>query len=125
MLDTSMLDTSPLNGRIGLFFIVAGSLFLRSLRMEQAEHYGQFRIYPHGHDDIWEQSHRSAYGRDFDYFPRGRFLFDTERGIYLLYHDRCIEKEAIALARRFSDCPVERALDEHYQCHACNAEYVL
>jgi len=120
-----MPERTSLAGHVGLFFVVKGRLLLHICPMDRAERYGDFWIYPRSHDLVWERTYRPTYGVDFDYFPRGRFAFDSARGAYRLYHDRCIRREAEELARRFPGHPVELSLDEHYQCHACNSDYVL
>ena len=34
-------------------------------------------------------------------------------------------KTAIEMAKKFGDEKVQLILDEHYQCHMCNAEYKI
>jgi hypothetical protein len=112
-----------LEGRVGLFF-VADTLLLYVCALEQAETYGDFLIFPGSHAELWEREHQSSYGVDYDFYPRGRFAFNTKRGVYLLYHDRCIARAAKELRGRFPEGTCRLALDEHYQCAACNPRYV-
>lgn len=107
---------------VALFFCVNGKLLLHSVPLEKAEPYGDFLNYPYSHDLVWEKCHRSTFPVDFDYYPRGRVIYNRAEDSFIIYHDRCITEQARALQQRYGDRAVLR-LDEHYQCHRCNADY--
>ncbi len=110
-----------MNKTVGVFFIVNGKTLLHTCGHDQAEVYGMFLNYPLSHDEVWRKEHRKQYAVDFDYYPRGRILYDMEHNITRIFHDRCIENEAINIASDYEF--VELLLDEHYQCHQCHAKY--
>ena len=114
-----------LDGVIGLFFVVNGKLLLHTCHLDDGEPYGDFINYPESHDAIWQRKYAHSYGVDFDYFPRGRIIYNRIENVYLLYHDPCVASEAEYLHGRYLQgiCIIE--LDEHYQCHKCNKHYVI
>lgn len=113
-----------LNNQVGLFFIVRGEILLHCCKIEEAEPYGNFLNYPHSHDKIWREHYQRKFGVDFDYFPRGRIVYNKAKQQNTLYYDGCIEDEVKEMLSRFSEgnCIISR--DEHYQCHKCCAGYV-
>jgi hypothetical protein len=113
-----------LDGRVGLFFVVEGRVFLYACPLDRASWYGNFLTYPFSHDAVWGKALRARHKVDFDYYPRGRIVYDVPNGKYTVYHDRCCERAARLIGERLAPRPVEYALDEHYQCHGCNPAYV-
>lgn len=83
-----------LNNHVGLFFVVRSDLLLHSCTLNEAEPYGDFLNYALSHDKVWREHYQIKYCVDFDYFPRGRIIYNKEKQLYLLYYDGCIEKEA-------------------------------
>ena len=115
-----------LNKRVGLFFVVNGEMLLHTCSIVKGEKSGVFVNYPESHYDVWEREYSRKYGGiDFDYFPRGRIVFNRKTGEYLLYHDSCIAAEAESLRGRYPERTCTLTLDEHYQCHRCNRNYVM
>ena len=112
-----------LAGRVGLFFVVKGRVILYACQLSRAERYGDFLIYPLSHDAIWEAKHRAQYRVDFDYYPRGRIVYDQVSDRYTIYHDRCCRKDAEMIGSSYAPVKVEYSLDEHYQCRKCNPSY--
>jgi hypothetical protein len=115
---------SPLDGRVGIFWVARGALLLHTAALPEAEPYGDFLNYPVAHNDLWRDMYAARYRVDFDYFPRGRIVYNKAKDVYLLYHDACVRRDAEALRRRFPDGKCAAALDEHYQCRRCNGSYV-
>lgn len=71
-----------------------------------------------------EQSFKS---HGYDYFPRGRVIYDLKKNQVVLYIDRCIGLTSIAkISDEFtlSGNQVKVRYDEHYQCHRCNQFYL-
>jgi len=118
------MTNKTLNSHIGLFFMVNGKLLLHTCTLSDGEVYGDFINYPESHYTIWQCEYAHIYGVDFDFFPRGRVIFNRVKNIYLLYHDLCIATEADALRERYPVGKCVTGLDEHYKCHMCNENYV-
>lgn len=113
-----------LDGQIGLFFVAKDKLLLHTCLLDEGEPYGDFINYPDSHDAVWQREYHRKYCVDFDYFPRGRMIYNRMTGVYLLYHDPCAAAEAEALRGRYPDGKCVVAFDEHYQCHRCNSGYI-
>ena len=112
-----------LDGYVGLFFIVNGAPLLHKRTLADAEPYGDFINYPESHNDVWQRNYARKYKVDFDYFPRGRIVYDQKSGIFLLYCDKCVASEAEKLRGCYPKDKCMMVLDEHYQCHKCNMNY--
>lgn len=109
---------------VAVFFFVKDRFLVHGCRLSDAESYGDFLIYPKSHFDIWDTFYIHRYGVDYDYFPRGRIAYRKSDNTYQILFDRCIEDKIKTLAERFTGRKVILGLDEHYQCHMCNAGYV-
>ena len=120
-----IMTNNPLEGHVGLFFLANGKLLLHTCTLSDGEAYGNFINYPESHDTVWQREYARHYGVDFDYFPRGRIIFNRAKSMYLLYHDPCITDEANTLCERYPMGKCVTGLDEHYQCHMCNEDYVI
>lgn len=108
----------------GLFFYVDGKFLVHRCEMKGGETYGNFVGYPKSHLEIWERNYLQKYHVDFDYYPRGRFIYDREVMMHRVYRDLCIPDEI--LEKMIKSCIGEKYLlleDDHYQCHLCNPEY--
>jgi len=114
-----------LDNQIGLFFIVRSKLLLHNCKLAEGEPYGDFLNYPISHDKVWREQYQEKYYVDFDYYPRGRIVYNKAKQHYILYYDGCVENEVREMQSRFlaNTCQISR--DEHYQCHKCNAGYVI
>lgn len=113
-----------LDNHVGLFFIVRNELLLHSCELAEAEPYGNFLNYSFSHDKVWRENYQKKYRVDFDYYPRGRIVYNKAEQCYILYYDGCIENEAKDMQNRFSDRTCQISRDEHYQCHMCCDGYV-
>lgn len=98
---------------------------LHTCFLEEAEVYGDFLNYTYSHYEIWEKHYREKYQVDFDFYPRGRIVYNKKNNQYILYYDKCIENEAKEMQGYFPKKNCKIARDEHYQCHQCNSEYVV
>jgi hypothetical protein len=125
--------TDPNHSEVGIFYVVNSELFRESTPLSLAEPYGDdFLIYPGGHAQFWEEVMRlnkALSGASYDYFPRGRVLFNVKQGRYWVYVDQCALRNPTTVAKILSKfrLPPEKtevSLDSHYKCHACNPEYV-
>lgn len=114
---------TPLLGHVGIFFCVKGEVLLHTCPFDMAEVYGEFLNFPQSHAEVWERAYQRRYHVDFDYFPRGRIIYNTVRQAYSVYYDACAAREAKKLAERLQPAAVHLLRDEHYQCHQCNRYY--
>ena len=108
-----------------LFFCVNGELLFHGCNLEEGEPYGIFLNYPHSHYDIWNENYEKKYDVDFDYYPRGRVIYRKTDNTFLIYYDRCMEAHLSKVVEKFQNRHYELNLDEHYQCHICNKEYMI
>jgi hypothetical protein len=124
--------TPPATPQVGIFYVIDGALFLDCTPAPEAEPYGDFQTHPTGHVGWWPGLVRRLKRRpprSYDYYPRGRVTYARPERRYQLYLDRCLLKEPVlvqAIIRRMAlvDQAVAIMTDEHYQCAACNPDYV-
>ena len=116
-------NSDTLVGYVGLFFVVCDELLVHTCATVAGECFGDFVNYPDSHDDVWQSEYFRKYNVDYDYFPRGRMIYNKTTGIYLIYHDQCAEEAAKSIGSHYPKGKCVLALDEHYQCHKCNPYY--
>lgn len=83
------------------------------------------------HYDYWK-FYQSVFGSrnlDYDYYPRGRVVYDSKSDKYYLYADPCIRKDQNSLNKIIDEfnLPSGKVVvrdDDHYRCHNCNPEYI-
>lgn len=109
---------------VGLFFVVNNKLLMHSCSLKEAELYGDFLNYPRSHMEIWDENYYRKYGVDFDFYPRGRIIYNINEETYYIYYDKCIEKNIQDLGIIPKDKKVKLLYDFHYKCHKCNKSYV-
>ena len=114
---------------IGLFFYVKGKLLAYKVILEKAEVYGDFLTCPVSHDAVWRKRIGTKFPVDFDYFPRGRVVYNTREEKYVIYIDKCLDTTEhiakIVEAFGLADHEYVVEFDEHYQCHKCNKDYLI
>ena len=115
---------NSLDGWVGIFFAAKDELLLHTCPVEEGEPYGDFVNFPESHDTVWQREYARKYGVDFDYFPRGRIIYNKNADTYKLFYDSCARLEANDLLSRYQQGQCEVYLDEHYQCYKCNKEYI-
>ena len=110
---------------VGLFFYVNGKFLLHKCSLEKAEDYGDFLVYPKSHYYIWDKHYYDKYDVDFDYYPRGRIVYRKSDDTFLIYYDTCISEKMSRIEALYEGQKTMLELDEHYQCHICNENYVI
>ena len=120
-----MKKISPLIGQVGIFFLARGKLLLHTCTFDEASSYGDFLNYPFSHDDVWTKHYQARYKVDFDYWPRGRIIYNTKTGAYTVFYDRCMEDSVFIIAQSLKSQNISLRQDEHYQCHTCNPYYAF
>ena len=101
-----------------------------SCPINNADTYGDFKICNTDHYSYWKKIQKT-YPRlkivDYDFYPRGRVVYNTKTDKYHLILDRCIQDEnAIDLIIDEFKLPKKDVIimnDEHYKCHKCNESY--
>lgn len=113
-----------MNEEVNLFFFVKGKFLIHSCKNQDAEKYGDFLNYPKSHMDIWEENYYKIYRVDFDFFPRGRVVYNLKEECYYIYHDKCIT-DLSEILQKYQGLNYKICTDFHYQCHKCNKGYII
>lgn len=84
------MDNKRINeARVGAFYFIGNKIISNDADVRDAESYGDFVNYS-SHWDLWN-AFVKAYPEydelDYDYFPRGRVIFDRGQHKYILYID--------------------------------------
>lgn len=109
---------------VNLFFKVNNKFLIHKCENKDAEKYGDFLNYPKSHFEIWKKYYESKYYVDFDYFPRGRVVYNIKEDCYYIYHDKCII-DLSEIIKEYSNTNYKICLDFHYQCKKCNKNYII
>ena len=75
--------------RVGAFYFIGNKIISNSVPLKDGDTYGDFTNYS-SHWDLWKSLVREypEYKYfDYDYYPRGRVVFDRKRWKYILYID--------------------------------------
>jgi hypothetical protein len=112
--------------RLGIFWLVKGSLLLDSVPVSECEKYGDHMNYPRGHNRVWEdwqQIGKVPVESEYEEYARGRVMCDTGAKQFSLFADRCIlkRKDLIAAIKKELHLPKQTKLgtDPHYRCFHC------
>ena len=122
---------------VGIIYFINGELYIDGTPVREAEHYGEFLIHSKDHYTYWEEElsssrspiHLLAKNKDYDYYPRGRVVYNTVGDRIFVYLDRCIinDEESVKKILSMMHLPKTKSEisgDEHYQCAKCNRNYV-
>ncbi len=100
--------------------------------LAEAEPYGDFLTHPRGHYEVWTQWQKTRTAPDangfilqtiadheYEFFPRGRIVYNTGTGDFILYADRRLQQDA-TIARIASEFELAAGTytvrsDEHYR----------
>lgn len=110
---------------VSLFFYVDDKFLIHECSLEEALKYGNFLNYKESHFDIWNKYYYKKYNVDFDYYPRGRVIYNIEEECFYIYIDKCLINKMDEFLKQYSNKNYKLLKDFHYQCHKCNKEYVL
>lgn len=105
-----------------MFFKVKDKFLVHKCENDEAEKYGDFLNYPESHMEVWDKHYYSKYRVDFDYFPRGRVVYNLKENCYYIYHDKCIE-DLSEILEDYTNENYKICTDFHYQCRKCNKFY--
>lgn len=124
-------------GSVGIFWGIpepdgSWTILVDVTSLAEAEPYGDFLTHPRGHYEVWSrwQETRTASvanrfilqtvaDHEYEFFPRGRIVYNTGTGSFILYADRRLQQEAtiarIASEFGFAAGTFVVRSDEHYR----------
>lgn len=115
---------------VGLFFIIDGEIYADAYELEEVEPVNGLLDGYGSHYEYWEALtpfYAEFQGHDYDYYPRGRVIFNANSQRYKIILDTCIQDPShirkIADTFNLREQAYSIESDEHYQCHSCNSEY--
>ena len=126
-----------MTGSVGIFWGIpeparSWTILADATSLIEAEAYGEFLTHPRGHYEVWTrwQKIRTApianrfilqaiADHEYEFFPRGRIVYNTGTGRFILYADRRLQQEA-TIARIASEFGLAAGTftvrsDEHYR----------
>lgn len=113
--------------RVGIFWVVRGKLVIDSMALSDGEPYGDHLTHPRSHIEVWEQwrlSGKIPSESEYEEFPRGRVMYNTQTERFTLLADRCILKDKDVVAIIMSEMNLrsqstDKGTDAHYRCSTC------
>jgi hypothetical protein len=114
-------------GSVGPFFYVKERLLAECTDIDQAEVYGDFKTGKSSHFDLWDAKYYKLFRKPYDYFPRGRVVYNYRESKYIVYADKCIQAQGIdviidTFGIRDENIVIDKT-DQHYVCKGCNKNY--
>ena len=127
-----MILTESLIPEVGPFYVIDGVVYPDSEPVRDIE------VSPSGHKDsnnthydFWKFMQRlypELRNIDYDYYPRGRVVYNSKEDTYNLFIDKCLNNmKDIRNIISELNLPMKKVkvdFDEHYQCYNCDADYV-
>jgi len=124
-----MTDYEP---NIGIFFIAGDNIYQKSEKADsvKADQLG-FKDVQYSHYEYWDivRFFAPEYQKhDFDYYPRGRVIYNALDNTFFIWLDKCLDdhkhRDLICKSFNLSETNVIFGNDEHYSCAKCNKDYV-
>lgn len=126
-----------MTGSVGIFWGIPApggswTMLVDATSLAEAEPYGDFLTHPRGHYEVWTQWQKTRTAPDvngfilqtiadheYEFFPRGRIVYNTGTGGFILYADRRLQQDA-TIARIASEFELAAGTytvrsDEHYR----------
>lgn len=107
--------------KVGAFYFIGNKIISNDTDLRNGEEYGGFVNYS-SHWDLWSaflKEYPEYKSLDYDYFPRGRVIFDKKKWKYILYLDDKLKspKYLDKIERQYNlrKGSYEIGKDEHYQ----------
>jgi hypothetical protein len=99
-------STTPLAGRVGVFWVHGVELIAFSVALVDGEDDGLFINGPFDHVTVWPQAQRAhpkLRALDYEQVPRGRVLFAHDASVFRVFLDQVIRSSDIqaAILERF------------------------
>lgn len=101
-----------MTGAVGIFWGIpepddSWTILADVTSLAEAEPYGDFLTHPRGHYEVWTQWQKSRAApvasrfilqaiaaHEYEFFPRGRIVYNTGTGTFILYADRRLQQDA-------------------------------
>ena len=126
-----------MTGSVGIFWGIpepggSWTILADATSLTEAEPYGDFLTHSRGHYDVWTQWQRTRAtpgasrfisqaiaNHEYEFFPRGRIVYNTGTGRFILYADLRLQQES-TIARIASEFELAAGTfvvrsDEHYR----------
>lgn len=100
-------------GSVGIFWGIpepdrSWTILADATSLAEAEPYGEFLTHPRGHYEVWSQWQRTRTAsrsvrraiadHEYEFFPRGRIVYNAVTGIFIMYADRRLQQEVTIAA---------------------------
>jgi hypothetical protein len=126
-------DTAHLGGLIGIFYLLpTGEIISKAHSPKDVPPVNGFCDVDESHYDLFSELVAPNYSKkikgfidDYAYYPRGRVIYKTTSGVFLIYADKCIISSISArdlVMKRFGLTEARFLTDEQYQCAGCSKE---
>jgi len=124
-----MINIEP---HVGIFFMIDHNIYQKSDKIGniKANSFG-FKDLQTSHYEYWNIVRffaREYRNHDFDYYPRGRVVYNALDDNFFIWLDQCIDDyeyhKFIRESFHLKGKKVVFGNDEHYQCAHCNEDYV-
>lgn len=109
-----------LESKVGAFYFIGNKIISNDIDVRDGEEYGDYVNYS-SHWDLWRaflKEYPEYKYLDYDYFPRGRVIFDKKNWKYILYIDNKLNTpkylDKIESQYRLRKGTYEIGKDEHY-----------
>lgn len=118
-----------LSPEVGPFYVIDGVVFNDTDSLRKVSGVNGMFDSDNTHYDFWKLLQRiyPEYRRiDYDYYPRGRVVYNKNKDEYRIFIDKCITSKNIKEIISELNLPWNKVVtdyDEHYQCHSCNPDY--
>ena len=113
--------------QVGIFYVIKSDLYSDTTPTREAEDFGDFKTHPIDHYKYWNLLDRVIIKSDeeYDFYPRGRVVYNKVEDHYFLYIDKCLIKNKKIVNRivREFHLPTDKYSledDYHYVCHTCS-----
>jgi hypothetical protein len=112
---------------VGIIWLVGTKLLYDVTPLQDAEGYDKFKIHGRDHAAYWDKllaAHEVPHGTEYDDYPRGRVMYDTQSRRFSMLLDGCIIKKKALVSKIMADMHLPSAntdveLDSHYRCPRC------
>jgi len=119
-------DSVDIRPRVGIFWLDGHRLIIDSVPVSEAEVWGEFCNYPHGHERYWSHlQHLGIVSPDIQYeqMPRGRIVYDSKKEQFTFRADRCILRNTRLISQIMAKLNLppntKTDTDPHYRCARC------
>jgi hypothetical protein len=116
-------------GFVGIFFYINDDMVYESTSLDEAEKYGDFKVHKKGHFEMWEERLERKLRKPYDYYPRGRVVYNQSNNTFRIFLDKClkapeiIEKIIQIFNLKTENIEIDDS-DPHYVCSKCSRQFI-